>query len=145
MSHGRGHEPKPAARTRGGPSRGSTLITAERFRNTARMAYDSELADRLRDLLAAEPNGVEKKMFGGLAFLLAGHMAVACSRDGLMVRVEPSRTQALLADPAARPMVMRGRELTGWLRVELDAAASDAELSRWLDHGVDYVRSLPPK
>ena len=109
------------------------------------MAYDVELEDRLRDLLAAEPEVAEKKMFGGLAFLVAGHMAVACSQDGLLLRVEPSQAEALLADPRAARMVMRGREMSGWLRVALDASATDEELGRWVDVGLDYVRSLPPK
>jgi hypothetical protein len=110
------------------------------------MAYDVVLADRLRDILAGEPDLAEKKMFGGLAFLVAGHMTVAASgRSGMMVRVDPSQTGTLLADPRARPFEMRGRELAGWLYVDIDAGVSDDELGRWVDHGLSYVRSLPPK
>jgi hypothetical protein len=108
------------------------------------VAYDTDLADRIREDLAAEPDLVEKRMFGGLAFLLGGHMAVAVSgQGGLMVRVDPARSEDLLADPRATRMVMQGRELDGWLRVAVDADAAD--LSRWVDTGVAYVRTLPPK
>ena len=110
------------------------------------MAYDIDMANRLRECLAAEPDLTEKRMFGGLAFLLAGHMVVTASgRGGLMVRVDPARADELLADPRASRMVMRGREMDGWLRVDVDADADQDDLGRWVGAGVSYVRSLPPK
>jgi TfoX/Sxy family transcriptional regulator of competence genes len=110
------------------------------------VAYDVEMADRLRELLAAEPEVVERPMFGGLAFLVAGHMAVAVSgRGGLLLRVDPGRTEALLAEPRATRAVMGGREMGGWLRVDIDADAADDELDPWIRRGVEFVRTLPPK
>jgi TfoX/Sxy family transcriptional regulator of competence genes len=109
------------------------------------MAYDEALAARIREHTAGEPV-VEKKMFGGLAFLLGGHMAVAASREGgLMLRVEPDQTAALLDEPGASPFEMRGRELDGWLRVSAEAVADDVDLERWVERALAYVRSLPPK
>lgn len=106
------------------------------------MAYDEELADRVRELAAG---AVEKKMFGGLAFLVGGHMSVAVSgQGGLMVRVEPSQTEALLAEPGAEPFEMRGREMMGWLRVSAEGLTEDA-LRRWVDRGIAYAKTLPPK
>jgi hypothetical protein len=110
------------------------------------VAYDVELADRLREVLAAEPGVVEKPMFGGLAFLVGGHMAVAVSRSGgLLLRVDPARAEALLAEPRASRWVMRGREMDGWLRIDIDAYAADDELDPWVRRGVEFVRTLPPK
>lgn len=109
------------------------------------MTYDPALADRLRDLLPDDCEVVEKKMFGGLAFLVVGHMAVCAGQGELLLRVEPGQTDTLLAEPHARPCVMKGRELSGWLRVDVDASTTDVELGRWVDRGVTYVRSLPPK
>lgn len=109
------------------------------------MAYDEELADRLRLLLAGPPL-VEKKMFGGLAFLLHGNMAVAVSGEGgLMVRVDPAATDALLGEPGAAPFEMRGRPMQGWLRVEAEAVDDDAALRLWAERGLAYAGSLPPK
>ncbi len=110
------------------------------------MAYDVEVADRLREALIGEPGVVEKAMFGGLAFVVAGHLAVSASgQGGLLLRVDPAQTEALLDDPRATRFVMRGREMNGWLRVDVDAGVTDDELSRWVEHGVAYARSLPPK
>jgi hypothetical protein len=110
------------------------------------VAYDVDMANRLREILASEPGVVEKPMFGGLAFLVAGHMAVSASRQGgLLLRVDPAQTDTLVADPQASRFVMRGREMDGWLRVDIDTQATDDELRRWVKHGVGYVRSLPPK
>ena len=109
------------------------------------MAYDVELADRLRDILAAEPEVTEKRMFGGLAFMVAGHMALAATRGGLMLRVDPDQSETLLLDPQATRMVMQGRELAGWLLIDVNASATDEDLTRWVDLGVDYAHSLPPK
>ena len=115
-------------------------------RNTAVVAYDIDLADRLREILAAEPEVVEKRMFGGLAFLVAGHMAVsASSKGGLLLRVDPAEGATLLADPRATPFSMRGREMAGWLRIDIDGSVTDDELERWTRHGVEFARSLPPK
>jgi TfoX N-terminal domain len=105
------------------------------------VAYDEELADRLRELLAGEPGVEEKRMFGGLAFLIGGHMAIAASgQGGLLARVDPAETDELLPQPHVAPFEMRGRPMDGWLRV--DAADDPAP---WVRRGVAYVRSLPPK
>lgn len=110
------------------------------------MAYDEELAGRIRDLVADEPGVVEKKMFGGLAFLVGGNMSVAASgQGGLLVRCAPEDTDALLDQPGAEHFVMRGRAMDGWLRVTEDGVASDEALRSWVDRGVSFARSLPPK
>ncbi len=110
------------------------------------MAYDEDLADRIRDLLAREPDLTEKRMFGGLAFLLRGNMAVcASSQGGLMLRVDPARTEELVADRHVRRFRMRGRDLDGWLHVDLDGLETDQDLARWVAVGVGYARTLPPK
>src|SRR3954449_1391987 len=109
------------------------------------MAYDEALAERIRSMLPDEPV-VEKKMFGGLAFLVAGNMSVAASgQGGLMVRVDPEQTDALLAKPHAGPMVMRGRSMQGWLRVDDEGVRTKRQLQPWVNRGVAYARSLPPK
>jgi TfoX/Sxy family transcriptional regulator of competence genes len=110
------------------------------------MAYDESLAARIREHAAGVPVE-EKKMFGGLAFLVGGHMAVAASgKGGLMVRVEPTETAALLHEPGASPMEMGGRgPMDGWLRVSSDAVADEESLDRWVERGLAYARSLPPK
>jgi TfoX/Sxy family transcriptional regulator of competence genes len=110
------------------------------------VAYDEELAARIRDLVGDEPGVVEKKMFGGLAFLVGGNMAVAASgQGGLLVRVDPDQADALVAKTGARPMEMRGRELAGWLRVEAGDVRTERELGRWVERGTSYARSLPSK
>ena len=110
------------------------------------MAYDEELADRIRELIAGERRVMEKKMFGGLAFLVSGNMAVAASgHGGLMVRVDPEEGDRLVAKTKARPMVMRGREMSGWLRLTSDDVRTKRQLQRWVEMGVTYARSLPPK
>jgi TfoX-like protein len=110
------------------------------------MAYDEVLAGRIRGLIGAEPGLTEQKMFGGLAFLIGGHMAIAASgQGGLLVRVDPDRSDALVAETSARPMEMRGREMRGWLRLGADDVASNDELVRWAELGTAYARSLPPK
>jgi len=111
-----------------------------------RMAYDEALANELRELLAPEDGVTEQRMFGGLAFMVAGHMAVSASgQGGLLLRVDPAQTDALIVDPRASRFVMRGREMGGWLRIDIDAHATDDELKEWIKHGVGYARSLPPK
>jgi TfoX/Sxy family transcriptional regulator of competence genes len=110
------------------------------------MAYDEDLANRIRELLAAESGVTEKRMFGGLAFLVGGHMAVAASgQGGLMVRVDPEETEALVADPHAGRMVMRGRAMDGWLRVDEAGVRTRRELEPWVRRGVACARSLPAK
>jgi TfoX/Sxy family transcriptional regulator of competence genes len=110
------------------------------------MAYDEDLAHRIRELIAAEPGLTEKKMFGGLAFLIGGNMAVAASgQGGLMVRVDPAETDALLAEPRARAFEMRGRSMDGWLRVDIEGLGTQEELAAWVRRGVAYAGSLPPK
>jgi TfoX/Sxy family transcriptional regulator of competence genes len=111
-----------------------------------RVAYDEDLANRIRELIAAEPGVAEQPMFGGLAFLVEGNMAVAASgQGGLMVRVDPAQTDALVAEPHAAPFEMRGRAMQGWLRVDADGVRSRRELEPWVRRGVAYARSLPAK
>jgi TfoX/Sxy family transcriptional regulator of competence genes len=110
------------------------------------MAYDEDLANRIRELVAGEPNVTEKKMFGGLAFLVGGNMSVAASgQGGLMVRVDPEDTDALVAKPHAQPFEMRGRAMKGWLRVDAQGLRTRRQLEPWVSRGVAYARSLPPK
>ena len=110
------------------------------------MAYDDKLAARIRELVAGEKGVAEKKMFGGLAFLVGGHMAVAASgRGGMMVRVDPAESEALVAKTNARVVEMRGREMPGWLKVETDDVKTKRQLEVWVQRGVGYARSLPPK
>jgi hypothetical protein len=108
------------------------------------MAYDLELADRIRELVAGEAGVVEQQMFGGLAFLINGHMSVSASgRGGLLVRVNPDDADALIDGERVAPMVMGGREMHGWLHVDIEAAMS--QLEPWVARGVAYARSLPAK
>jgi TfoX/Sxy family transcriptional regulator of competence genes len=110
------------------------------------MAYDEDLVNRLRELLAAERGIEEKRMFGGLAFLINGNMAVAASgRGGLMVRVPPEDTTALVARDHVEPMIMAGRETRGWIRVEDPGMRTKRQLTSWVTRGVNYAKSLPPK
>ena len=110
------------------------------------MAYDEELAHRIREQLQDVSGVTEMRMFGGLAFLVGGNMAVAASsQGGLLLRVEPDQTEQLAAEPHAGRFVMRGKEMTGWLRVDAAGVESDEDLARWADIGVRYASSLPPK
>jgi hypothetical protein len=110
------------------------------------MAYDEDLANRIRELIAPEAGVTEQRMFGGLAFLIGGHMSVAASRQGgIMVRIDPGETEALLAKPHTRPFEMRGRPLEGWLRVDPEGLKTKRQLEPWVKRGVAYARSLPPK
>ncbi|SIR99524.1 TfoX/Sxy family protein [Williamsia sterculiae] len=110
------------------------------------MAYDAALADRIRDLMETEGVVTEKRMFGGLAFLVQGHMAVAASGNGgLMTRVAPDDTDALLVLPHVQPMVMSGRQARGWVRVTAEGIGTDEQLQEWIDRAADVVRTLPPK
>ena len=110
------------------------------------MAYDEDLADRIRELIPADVAVVEQRMFGGLAFLVGGNMSVAASgQGGLLVRVDPEETDALVAEPHAGPFEMRGRAMKGWLRVDAEGVTTKRELEPWVRRGVEYARSLPPK
>jgi len=110
------------------------------------MAFDLELADRVRFFIEGEDGLSEKRMFGGLAFLIHGNMAVAVSsKGGLMVRVDPDDTVELVGRVGVDRMQMRGREMGGWLRVTAQTVAADDDLERWVACGVGYARSLPPK
>jgi TfoX/Sxy family transcriptional regulator of competence genes len=110
------------------------------------VAYDEDLADRIRELVADERGVDEKKMFGGLAFLVGGHMAVAASgQGGILVRVDPGESDSLVAKSNAYPMEMRGRPMQGWLRLDAGDVRTKAQLSKWVRRGVAYARSLPPK
>ena len=110
------------------------------------MAYDEDLANRIRELVAGEPDVTERRMFGGLAFLVGGNMSVAASgQGGLMVRIHPDEADALLSKPHARPFEMRGRELRGWLRIEPEGLRTKRQLAPWVTRGVAYARSLPAK
>jgi len=109
------------------------------------MAYDEELAGRIRELVAEEAGLEEKKMFGGLGFMVGGNMAVAASgQGGLLVRIDPAESGALVASTAAYPMEMRGRQMAGWLRVDSEHLTGN-ELAAWVERGVAYARSLAPK
>jgi TfoX/Sxy family transcriptional regulator of competence genes len=108
------------------------------------VAYDEQLADRIREQVSGLAGLTEQKMFGGLAFLIGGNMAVAVSgKGGLLVRVDAAESDSLVATTKARPMEMRGRPMRGWLRVE--AVSTRGELARWVELGTSYARSLPAK
>lgn len=110
------------------------------------MAYDEELANRVRELIAEKLGVTEKRMFGGLAFLVDGNMAVAVrGQGGLLLRCDPKETTALLAKPHAEPFEMRGRTMEGWLTVDAEGVVSKRQLKRWVDRAVGYARSLPAK
>jgi TfoX/Sxy family transcriptional regulator of competence genes len=110
------------------------------------VAYDEDLANRIRELIAADPDVTEMRMFGGLGFLVSGNMSVAASgQGGLMVRCAPEDTDALAAEPHARPFEMRGRPAQGWLRVDAEGVRTKRQLEAWVRRGVAYARSLPPK
>ena len=110
------------------------------------MAYDEDLADRIRAALAGQRGVTEKKMFGGLAFLIGGNMAVAASgQGGLLLRADPTRSAGYVKTAHVERMSMRGREMGGWLRVAPEGVRTKRQLERWVKVGVDFARSLPPK
>lgn len=110
------------------------------------MAYDEDLAHRIRALIADETGVTEQKMFGGLAFLINGNMSVSASgRGGLMLRCDPEEADTLVGKPHASRMVMRGREMDGWLRVDDEGIKTKRQLETWVARGIAYARSLPPK
>ena len=110
------------------------------------VAYDEELAERIRELLGGERGVTEQKMFGGLAFLIRGNMAIAASgQGGALVRVDPADSDRLVARTKARPMEMRGRPMQGWVRVDPEDLRTRRQLARWVELGRTYARSLPAK
>ena len=110
------------------------------------MAYDEDLADRIRELIGGQRGVTEKKMFGGLAFLVGGNMAIAASgQGGILVRADPDESDKLVATTKARPMEMRGKEMQGWLRVDAADVRQKRQLARWVERGTSYARSLPAK
>ena len=110
------------------------------------MAYDEDLADRIRELVSGQAHLTEKKMFGGLAFLIGGHMAISASgRGGVLVRVDPRDTDKLVSSSSAQIAVMQGRQMDGWLRVDPEHVRTKSQLAKWVTIGTTYARSLPPK
>jgi TfoX/Sxy family transcriptional regulator of competence genes len=110
------------------------------------MAYDEELAERIRTLLGNRAGLTERKMFGGLGFMIGGNMAIAASgQGGILVRVDPEESGELVATTAAEPMEMRGRQMAGWLRVDTEHVTDDGVLREWVERGAAYAGSLPPK
>jgi len=110
------------------------------------MAFDEELGHRLRELVEGEEGPSEQRMFGGLAFLIHGNMAVSASgQGGLLLRVDPAGTEKLIRRPHTEPFAMRGREMDGWLRIHEDGIRTKRQLEGWARKGVAYARSLPPK
>jgi TfoX/Sxy family transcriptional regulator of competence genes len=109
------------------------------------VAYDEGLAVRLLDILGGEVGLAERKMFGGLAVLLGGNMAVGVFGDDLLVRTDPGQRELLLAEPGTRPFDLTGRPMKGWIVVDASICAEDDDLRRWVSYGVDHARSLPPK
>jgi TfoX/Sxy family transcriptional regulator of competence genes len=110
------------------------------------VAYDEVLAHRIRELIGNDPDLTEKRMFGGLAFLIGGHMAIAASgQGGVLVRADPDESDRLVATGRARVAVMQGRAMSGWLRVDDEHLRTKRELARWVSVGTGYARSLPPK
>jgi TfoX/Sxy family transcriptional regulator of competence genes len=114
--------------------------------NNLHVAYDEDLANRVRELIADEAGVAEKRMFGGLAFLIGGNMSVSVSgQGGLLLRCDPEETGALLGKPHAAPFEMRGRAMDGWLRIDPRGLRTKRQLAGWVERGVSYARSLPPK
>jgi TfoX/Sxy family transcriptional regulator of competence genes len=119
---------------------------AEAVDTISPVAYDERLADRIRELLPDDVDVTEKKMFGGLAFLVGGNMAVSASgQGGVMVRVDPATSDSLVATTKARLVEMRGRPMQGWLRVDTEDVRTKRQLAKWVDLGTTFARSLPPK
>ena len=109
------------------------------------MAYDEGLAQRVRETLSDLPGLVEKKMFGGVGYMVQGNMACGVNRDRLIVRVGPERYQEALAQPHAGPFDMTGRPMKGWVMVSAGGYESDDELNDWIQQGLDFALTLPPK
>jgi TfoX/Sxy family transcriptional regulator of competence genes len=125
---------------------GALLISLAPCRTIATVGYDEDLADRIRQLVGSESDLTEKKMFGGLAFLIGGNMAVAASgQGGVLVRVDPAESDTFVATTNARLMEMRGRRMQGWLRIDSEDVRTKRQLATWVERGTTYARSLPAK
>ncbi|MGH8776651.1 MAG: TfoX/Sxy family protein [Jiangellaceae bacterium] len=122
-----------------------SALRASRLCHDAPVAYDEGLATRIREVLANDPGLAERRMFGGLAMLLDGNMAVGVYGDGLLVRADPAQRESLLARPGAGVFSMGGRPMKGWIVVDADRLTKDDDLRHWVDRGVSFARSLPPK
>ncbi|MGI8414407.1 MAG: TfoX/Sxy family protein [Solirubrobacteraceae bacterium] len=110
------------------------------------MAYDEDLANRVREVVLTQESVTEKQMFGGMAFLINGNMSVSVSgQGGLLLRIDPAKTDALLDKPHAHPFEMRGRVMPGWLRVDPEGLRTKAQLERWVARGVTFAQTLPAK
>lgn len=109
------------------------------------MAYSEALADRIRQAFGRTRGLVEKKMFGGVGFLLQGNMCVGVWKSSLIVRLDPAEAEALLQQPNVRVFDITGRPMKGWLLVEADGLETDEELTQWLERAKQFVRSLPAK
>jgi hypothetical protein len=109
------------------------------------MAYNQELAERIRDEIGAHPALVEKQMFGGIAFMIHGNMSVGVAGEELMVRVGKENDETALAEPHVRPFDLSGRPMAGWVLVGADGTTAEKDLANWIDTGVTYAESLPPK
>ena len=149
---GAGISPRPPRRPARSAARGHRTVAqadgfgVRRLPYDAAVAYDERLAGRVRELIGSDSELTEKKMFGGLAFLISGNMAVAASgQGGVLVRVDPAQSETLVAATNARPMEMRGRQMQGWLRVGAEDLRSNRQLAKWVELGTTYARSLPAK
>jgi TfoX/Sxy family transcriptional regulator of competence genes len=132
-------EAAPGRRPRGGRDHARLTYDSD-------VAYDEELAGRIRELVEGQPGLTEQKMFGGLAFLIGGNMAVAASgQGGILVRVDPAESDELVSKTTAREMEMRGRSMRGWLRVDSEEVGTREQLAEWVERGTSYARSLPAK
>ncbi len=110
------------------------------------MAYDEKLAQRIRERIGSDPEVTEMKMFGGLAFLVQGNMAIAASGEGgALVRVDPAQSDEIVAMTGARVAEMRGRAMPGWLRVDSSVLGTESQLDEWIERGTSFARTLPPK
>jgi TfoX/Sxy family transcriptional regulator of competence genes len=110
------------------------------------MAYDEDLANRIREIVSMEDGLTEQRMFGGLAFLINGHMAVSASgQGGVLLRVDPAETDSLLAREHAAPFQMRGRSMQGWLRIDPEGLRTKRQLEAWVRRALGHARSLPSK
>jgi hypothetical protein len=109
------------------------------------MAYDEGLAQRIREILVDQPGLVEKKMFGGIAFMLQGNMVCGVNKEDLIVRLDPAQYEAAVTRAHARPFDLAGRVMKGWVMVGPDGCEADEALEAWVQQGVDFALSLPPK
>src|SRR5262245_4283469 len=109
------------------------------------MAYDEELSERIRAQLEGESGLSEKRMFGGLAFLIDGNMACGVNKTALVVRFDPAIHADVLAEPGARDFDLSPRPMKGWACVDPDGYRTDVDLERWVERGLSFARGLPPK